>query len=150
MKSIEEIRPVVEEKLRGMGLELYELKFHPAGRKSILRVYIDKVTGVTIDDCETASRELSVVLDVEEFLSTPYSLEVSSPGADRPLHTARDFARAKGRDVAIELSAPVAEALRVSGTVVETDDVSVTVQTPAGAIQVPLASVRQGSIVLKF
>jgi ribosome maturation factor RimP len=150
MKPIEEIRPIIEEKLRGMGLELYELKFHPAGRKSILRIYIDKDAGVTIADCETASRELSVLLDVEEFSSAPYSLEVSSPGADRPLRTARDFARMKGRDVAIELASAVQDMMRVSGTVVSAGDDAVELQTAAGVVRVPLQSIRQGSIILKF
>lgn len=79
------------------GLELVELEYKPAGRDSILRAFIDKPGGVSLDDCEAVSRELSVQLDVDDCIPGSYTLEVSSPGLDRPLKKLDDFTRFKGR-----------------------------------------------------
>ena len=75
----------------------------------ILRVTIDRDRGVTLDDCAAVSRDLSTALDVEDLIDLKYSLEVSSPGLDRPLQTARDFARQAGRLVKVKLIAPAAD-----------------------------------------
>ena len=91
MKSLDEITPIIEEKLNFMRFFLYDIRFIRAGKRGILRVSIDKPGGVTIDDCEQASNAISTILDVEDFSNLPYTLEVSSPGAERPLRTNRDF-----------------------------------------------------------
>ena len=150
MGSVDDIALVIEAKLKAMGLELYELKHHRAGRHSTLRVYIDKPEGVTVEDCEQASRELSVVLDVEEFSQGPYSLEVSSPGLDRPLRTARDFARVRGRDVTVELSEPVGGSRRVTGAVQECTDSEVLLSCDGETVAVPLGLVTTGKIEVRF
>ena len=98
---IESIKPVIEKKLTSMGLELYELKCIKAGSRLILRIFIDKDSSVTVDDCEKASHEISILLDVENFSQTPYTLEVSSPGIDRPLTTEKEFRRLVGNDIRV-------------------------------------------------
>jgi ribosome maturation factor RimP len=150
MGSADEIRPLVEHKLQAMGFELYELRHIEAGRHSVLRVSIDKPAGVTIADCEQASRELSVMLDVEGFSGGPYSLEVSSPGADRPLRTERDFRRAVGRGVVLDLSQAVAGMMRVEGTVQRCADGTVEIQRDGQVLAVPLAAIRSGTMELRF
>lgn len=85
--------PVAE----GFGLELVDIVFTSEFGRRVLRVYIDKPGGITVDDCERVSRELSTVLDVEDPIPQSYSLEVSSPGLDRPLKTEKDFSRFAGR-----------------------------------------------------
>ena len=101
--TLEEITPIIEDKLKFLRMELYDIKYISAGRHSILRVFIDREGGVTIDDCEKASREISMLLDVENFSQNPYTLEVSSPGADRPLSSQRDFVKVIGHYVRIEM-----------------------------------------------
>lgn len=83
--------------LDAMGLELVELEFKKVGRSYLLRVFIDKPDGVNLDDCAEVSRELSVQLDVEDCIASRYTLEVSSPGLDRPLKKEQDFIRYQGR-----------------------------------------------------
>lgn len=83
--------------LDAMGLELVELEFNKVGRSYLLRIYIDKLDGVNLDDCAEVSRELSVQLDVEDCIASRYTLEVSSPGLDRPLKKEQDFLRYQGR-----------------------------------------------------
>jgi len=101
--TLEEIKPLIEEKLKFMRMELYDIKYIRAGKHSVLRIFIDKAGGVTIDDCERVSNEISMLLDVENFSDTPYTLEVSSPGADRPLITQKDFNNVIGHYVKVEL-----------------------------------------------
>ncbi len=83
------------------GFELYDLQILGSGRKTILRVIIDKEGGVTIDDCEKMSKSLSALLDIEDPIKAPYTLEVSSPGIDRPLIKHRDFEKNIGKLVRI-------------------------------------------------
>lgn len=90
-----------------MGLELADVKYAVGGRKGILRVFIDRAEGVTLDDCERVSRHLGHALDVEDPIPSPYVLEVSSPGLDRPLRHREDFHRFAGRLVRVKTARPV-------------------------------------------
>lgn len=83
--------------LLSMRLELVEVEFKRTGREAVLRLFIDKDGGVMLDDCADLSRELSLLLDVEDFIPCEYNLEVSSPGLDRPLKTPEDYDRFSGR-----------------------------------------------------
>jgi ribosome maturation factor RimP len=83
--------------LESMGLELVELELKRVGRSYVLRIFIDKPDGVNLDHCAEVSRELAVLLDVEDFISDHYTLEVSSPGLNRPLKNEQDFLRYQGR-----------------------------------------------------
>ena len=84
-----------------LGMELVELEFRREGRSMMLRLYLDKPGGITLDDCAAVSRELSETLDVEDVVSERYTLEVSSPGLNRPLRKPADFARYAGRLVKV-------------------------------------------------
>ncbi len=90
-----------------MGYELLGVELHPRPGGALLRVYIDKEDGVDLDDCQRVSHQLSGILDVEDPISGRYTLEVSSPGLDRPLFTAQHFARFTGHQVRVHLAAPL-------------------------------------------
>ena len=90
-----------------LGIELVDIELNKMRRKALLRVYIDKEDGITIDDCEQVSRELEGVLDVEDPIPYSYVLEVSSPGLDRPLKTPRDFQRFSGNAVRVITHEPI-------------------------------------------
>jgi ribosome maturation factor RimP len=99
------IRGLIGSKCAELGYELFDCSFFQAGTRAVLRVTIDARGGVSVGDCERASNELSLLLDVEEFSAgRPYTLEVSSPGIDRPLRTERDFRRTVGRFVVLQMS----------------------------------------------
>lgn len=95
--------PVAE----GMGLRLVDVEFVRGGGRSYLRLYIDKPEGVTLDDCEAFSREVSVLLDEADPIPGPYFLEVASPGLDRPLKKDRDYEVFKGRRVEVRTFGPL-------------------------------------------
>ncbi len=84
-----------------LGVELVEVEYRQEGGRMVLRLFIDREGGVTLDDCAAVSRELAEVLDVEDFIHCRYSLEVSSPGLDRPLKKPADYERFTGRPVKI-------------------------------------------------
>ncbi|NJC86934.1 MAG: ribosome maturation factor RimP [Desulfuromonas sp.] len=93
--------------LSGYGLELADLELKGEGRGQILRIFIDKPGGVTLDDCAEVSREVGALFEVEDPIAAAYTLEVSSPGLDRPLKKARDFERHTGQLVKIKTTALV-------------------------------------------
>ena len=94
------IEPVVE----SFGCELWGIEYRAQSRRSMLRIYIDKQPdGVKIEDCERVSRQVSSVLDVEDPITGEYSLEVSSPGMDRPLYKLEQYSRFVGAKLSIKL-----------------------------------------------
>ncbi|QSR36613.1 ribosome maturation factor RimP [Marinobacterium iners] len=103
LKTLQElIEPVVT----ALGLELWGLDFHSAGRNSTLRIYIDGLNGVSVDDCARVSHQVSGILDVEDPIPEQYMLEVSSPGMDRPLYTLEQFQAYAGHQVQLRLRVP--------------------------------------------
>ena len=102
----ERVRSVSQSILESLQLELVDIEYKRSGRDAILRLFIDKEGGVTLDDCSVFSSELSAVLDVEDFIPCEYNLEVSSPGLDRPLKSAADYERFKGRLVKVRTYEP--------------------------------------------
>ncbi len=84
-----------------LGVELVEVEYRQEGGRMVLRLFIDREDGVTLDDCTAVSRELAEVLDVEDFIHCRYNLEVSSPGLERPLKKPSDYERFAGRLVKV-------------------------------------------------
>ena len=97
------VRSVIEAE----GLELVHVKFQPKGAESILQIYIDKPGGIGFQDCGNVSKQVGVLLDVEDFIPHEYVLEVSSPGIERPLFKEADYQRFKGREVRLIVSQKV-------------------------------------------
>lgn len=95
--------PVLEE----LGLELVDVQYRREQSGWVLRLTIDKQDGVTLDDCTAVSREMSQLLDIEDFIDQAYNLEVSSPGLDRPLRNLAEFERFAGRKVKVKTSEPI-------------------------------------------
>jgi ribosome maturation factor RimP len=104
---VEQARRVLEPVLARDGLELVEVEWLRLAGRWTLRVYVDKPGGVSVDDCQGASRTIEPLLDVEDFIEPAYDLEVSSPGLDRPLRKAQDFDRYAGQRAHVKSFAPV-------------------------------------------
>jgi ribosome maturation factor RimP len=92
--------------LDSMQLELVDIEFGKMGRDAVLRLFIDKEGGVTLEDCADVSRDLSAILDIEDIIPVNYTLEVSSPGLDRPLKKVEDYLRYSGRLVKLRTYEP--------------------------------------------
>ncbi|SNB45661.1 ribosome maturation factor RimP [Geobacter sp. DSM 9736] len=98
----EQVRALAEPLVADLGLELVDVEYKREGRSMVLRLFLDREGGITLDDCAAVSRELSEILDVEDLIQGHYSLEVSSPGLNRPLRKEQDFLRYKGKLVRIK------------------------------------------------
>ncbi len=100
----ENIIALVEPVLEAQGLDLVDLEFARMGSRWLVRIYMDREGGVTLQDCSDMSRLIGDILDVNDLPPGPYNLEVSSPGLDRPLKREKDFLKYKGKQAKIRLS----------------------------------------------
>jgi len=98
---LEEIEALIRRIVEAEGMELVDLEFKMGKSRDLLRIFMDKSGGVTLDDCENVSRQVGAVLDVKDLMKQAYVLEVSSPGIDRPFKTERDFQRNLGRTIKV-------------------------------------------------
>lgn len=106
-KIVGRARSIAERVAGSEGLEIVDVEWHGGGRRGVLRIFLDKPEGVTHADCETVSKQVSTILDVEDVVpGGAYSLEVSSPGLDRKLVKPRDYERFRGKKATIKLHAP--------------------------------------------
>jgi len=134
---------LLEKTLPSMGYELVDCEMSARGR--LVRVFIDKPGGVDVDDCARVSNHLTRLLAVENI---DYDrLEISSPGLDRPLKRAADFARFAGEEVELRLHNPVDNARRLKGVLRGCEDETVKVETVDGMRSVPLAEIDRARLV---
>ena len=113
-----ELRKLLEPGVSAMGFELVDVEVAGSRHNPTLRVYIDSPGGVNVDDCASVSRQLSALLDIEDPLPGHYTLEVSSPGLDRPLVKPEDFRRFVGETIKVKLQAPLLGRRNFSGRLV--------------------------------
>ncbi|MBP5242314.1 MAG: ribosome maturation factor RimP [Clostridia bacterium] len=129
VKPIAEIRALLEEIAAPMGVEIVDVEFKQ-GKNPALTVYADTEKGIDLDTCEAFHRAIDEPLDeLDPTYGVPYTLNVSSPGLDRPLKTERDFERVKGGKVEVKLYAPVKGKKFFEGELTAYDENSVTIVT---------------------
>jgi len=134
---------LLEKTLPPMGYELVDWEISPKGR--LVRVFIDKPKGVDVEDCARVSRHLTRLFAVENIDFE--RLEVSSPGLDRPLKKAADFARFVGEEADIRLTAPIENARRMKGILRGVEDNAVLVLTAQGMRTIPLGDIDRARLV---
>jgi ribosome maturation factor RimP len=138
------LKELVEGIVERHGLELVEVTYNRSGRRQLLRVYVDKVGGVTISECEAVSRRLSADLDASEMIESRYTLEVSSPGFDRPLTAPADFRRKVGRKIELRHHDDTGRERRIKGIIGRVGESSVTV----GDANVNWDAVIEGKLII--
>jgi len=106
---VDRVSALAENLLAPQGMELVDIEYKREGRHMVLRLFVDRDGGITLDDCALVSRELSEILDVEDFISENYTLEVSSPGLNRPLKKESDYERYRGRLIKVKTFELVAD-----------------------------------------
>ena len=122
-KAEDLVMPIVEK----YGFELVDVEYVKEGGNFYLRAYVDKPGGITVDDCETVSREFSDKLDEANFIDEAYIMEVSSPGLGRPLKKEKDFKRSMGEEVEIRTYRPINREKEFYGVLTAYDENSVTI-----------------------
>ena len=116
--------------LQSHGLELVEVMCVGQGSRTVIRVFIDKPGGISLTDCEQAHRSLSPALDVIDPFPHAYTLEISSPGLDRPLRSVSDYRRLIGQPITLKLRQPIQSQWRLEGAVSAVDECAVTLSVP--------------------
>lgn len=158
MRPVERIRELAAGIAAAYGLEVFDVSYDREGGTFVLRVVLDKPgpsataeDSVSLEDCAKVSEELSAVLDVEDVVPDAYTLEVSSPGLDRPLRTRDDFQRFAGRLAKIVTAEPIARQTAFAGHLrgVEGDDVLF--ENEGGRmVRLPLGLIRRARLEVEF
>lgn len=146
-KALTTVEQLIEPVIAALGYEFVGVEYSPQGRQSLLRIYIDNPDGITVDDCERVSRQVSAVLDVEDPIQGQYRLEVSSPGLDRPLFTLEQFSRFVGKTVKLRLVAPKEGRRNFSGTLKQVDNESVMIEQDGEDLALPFGQIDKAHLV---
>jgi ribosome maturation factor RimP len=150
---LESVRAVARRVAEGRGYELVDVEVKGAGERRLVRVYVDKEGGIGLDELQSVSEEMSAILDVEDPIAGSYTLEVSSPGLDRPLKSESDFRRALGHLVSVETRDPIDGRRRFSGriTAVQAGSAELTLEKERGAVvRVPVGGVAHARLEPEF
>jgi ribosome maturation factor RimP len=147
---IDRIWAIADPILLNEGMELVEIEYRREARGWVLRFYIDKKGGVTIDDCTRFSQEVESILDVEDFISTPYTLEVSSPGLTRCLKTEKDFVRYCDHLIKVKTFNPIENRRQFRGKLLKFSENRIEIETEAGIFQIPLSNVAKANLEIEF
>lgn len=140
----------LETGVKTLDFELVDVELFGAGRHTVLRVYIDRSSGVTVDDCACVSQQLSAILDVEDRMEGPYTLEVSSPGLDRPLKKRDDFRRFAGEMVRIRTREPVGGQRNFTGHLVGVSDDHVVLTLGTKTLDLAFDSIEKARLIPKL
>jgi ribosome maturation factor RimP len=134
----------------GLGYELWELTYAPRAGGGLLRLYIDSPHGISLDDCERVSRQVSEALDASDPIPGHYTLEVSSPGLDRALRTKAHFERFAGEQVRLEMVQPVEGRKRFAGRLAAVGEGDVTLEVDGVRVNLPIEGIRTARLAPEF
>ena len=145
-KLTELLRPAVEE----TGKSLLGIEYLSAGNNSVLRLFIDHENGINVDDCAEVSRQVGALLDVEDPISSEYSLEVSSPGVDRPLFELAHYQEVIGETVNLKLSMPLNGRRKFKGPLVAIENDTLIVEVDSIDYELSISNIVKANLVAKF
>ena len=149
-KKEQQLEALLAPSVMALGLRIWGIEYLAQGKRSLLRVYIDGDDGVTIDDCERVSKQVSDLLDVENVLVSSYTLEVSSPGLDRLLFKPEQYAESIGETVDVRLNYPFEGRRRLVGPLTSLENDNVVVLVDDSEFSIPLSNVQRARIVPQF
>jgi ribosome maturation factor RimP len=158
MNVVDQVRAIAARVAGAYGLEVFDVQYRREAPGMVLRVQIDRPgparaaeESVSIDDCSRVSRDLSAVLDVEDVVPGAYTLEISSPGLDRPLRGADDYRRFVGRRAKVVMRAPVDGQMHFKGRLGGLDGDAVVIETDDGRRHlVPVGVITRANLEVEF
>lgn len=147
----EELTELLAPVIADMGLECLGVEYSPSHGNSLVRVYIDAAgRAVTVDDCEAVSRQVSATLDVNDPIKGRYTLEVSSPGLDRPLYAPEHFARFAGQAAKVEVNLPINGRRRFQGTILGVEGETITIEQDGVPVAIARGNIHKARLVPEF
>jgi len=144
------IHALIEPILAEQDVELVELTCRPQGRQLLIRLLVDKAGGITIAQCAQVNRRVSAALETANLIEESYTVEVSSPGLDRPLAAKRDFERAVGEDVWLDVRIGDGRFRETRGMLLAVQEEAIVLKTAAGNVTIPLSDIRIAKKALKW
>ena len=148
-KSVEEIYEAIKSTADGMGIEIVDIVFD--NKSTALTIFIETESGVDLDTCEKFHKGIDAVIDeLDPSFGAPYTLNVSSPGLDRPFKTKRDYERNLQKEVEVKLYAPLKGKKLVEGVLTDFDENSVTVKTEKEELKISLNKIAKINKAIKF
>jgi len=143
----DQIRRLIEGVVESQGYELVEAELKGAGNNSVLKIFIDKSTGISHHDCELVSEQVGTVLDVEDLIPSSYTLEVSSPGLERKLVKESDYTRFGGKLARIQTRIPLRQQKLFRGRLQGLIEGKVQLELPSGdLLEIPLDVIREARL----
>ena len=149
MEQTHRVEELIAPSLEALGFELVRVRFGGPGRPT-LQIMIERQDreALTVDDCASASKAISALLDVEDPIGGAYNLEISSPGLDRPLTRIGDFERFAGFEAKIEVTVPVDGHKRLRGQVLGVENGNVRISRDEGSHSVPFETIKKAKLIL--
>ena len=149
MEQTHRVEKLIAPSLEALGFELVRVRFGGPGRPT-LQIMIERQDreALTVDDCASASKAISALLDVEDPIGGAYNLEISSPGLDRPLTRIGDFERFAGFEAKIEVTVPVDGRKRLRGQVLGVENGNVRISRDEGSHSVPFETIKKAKLIL--
>lgn len=149
-KILNRIRGIAESVCESEGIELVHLEYQRESGGTMLRLYIDKPGGVTLDNCTGISRQLNDLLDVHADELPPYTLEVSSPGLDRPLVKKEDYVKYSGKSAKIRTKVPLNGQKNFSGTIAGVNGENVKLKIENKTVSIPIGEIIKGRLAVNI
>ncbi|AGL01288.1 ribosome maturation factor RimP [Desulfoscipio gibsoniae] len=149
-KTVKAIAQIITPKLVELGVELVDIKYTREGGRWFLRIFIDKPAGVGLEDCQLVSENIDPLLDEHDPIPHAYTLEVSSPGLDRPLNKPADFARFAGEQIKLTTFNPVEGRRKFKGKIIAAEDRSVTLDVDGTSVILSLDQVASARLSPEF
>ncbi len=147
---IKQVETVVLPVLEELGFELVEVQYRREQSGWVLRLIIDKQDGISLGDCAAVSREISQLLDIEDFIDQAYNLEVSSPGLNRPLKSMAEFERFVGRLAKIKTIEPIADEHVFIGKINKTEGESIVLEVGTKEVTILFSQVARARLEVEF
>ena len=147
---VRDVNRLIEPILNEMGFELVDIEYLSEHGRWVLRIYVDSEDGITLDDCARVSNEIGDLIDVNDIFEHEYVLEVSSPGLNRPLKKEKDFLKAIGKKIKVQMINPVKERRNFTGYLKAFQDGMLYIEVRNELISLPLRDVKKANLVYDF
>ncbi|MFH1625754.1 MAG: ribosome maturation factor RimP [Pseudomonadota bacterium] len=147
---LESLKRIAEPVVVAEGMELLDMEYVKDGRGWVLRLYIDKEGGVTIDDCSNISRQVGQLIDVDDLVQHSYVLEVSSPGLNRPLKKEDDFIKYRGKLVSLKMRDPIGRRKNFKGRLLDYREGMLRLDAGDGIVSLPFNKISKANLEYEF